>query len=212
MHYLCQLSATRFRKIKRDNRTNFDIVRVSFMNLGIIPNSLPGRRSGFRRKAAVFNFSEFAALYRVAPAVAGKPFGNLRRCWPVNLSTPLLLTLSLVTLLAISTTSCTKQSNVNSSGFAPSQSTLPAPNYVVQDLLSYARPLCGTAADGDLYPGVSAPFGMIQWSPDAGSGLHCGGYAYEYSTICGFSLDHLSGAGCNYGGNFAFMPVLSMPT
>ena len=212
MHYLCQLSATRFRKIKRDNRTNFDIVRVSFMNLGIIPNSLPGRRSGFRRKAAVFNFSEFAALYRVAPAVAGKPFGNLRRCWPENLSTPLLLTLSLVTLLAISTTSCTKQSNVNSSGFAPSQSTLPAPNYVVQDLLSYARPLCGTAADGDLYPGVSAPFGMIQWSPDAGSGLHCGGYAYEYSTICGFSLDHLSGAGCNYGGNFAFMPVLSMPT
>ncbi|HLZ53080.1 MAG TPA: glycoside hydrolase family 92 protein, partial [Verrucomicrobiae bacterium] len=88
----------------------------------------------------------------------------------------------------------------------------PAPAYTITDLVPYAKPLCGTAADGDLYPGVSAPFGMIQWSPDTGSGRHCGGYAYEDSGICGFSLDHLSGAGCTYGGNFAFMPVPGAPT
>jgi len=92
------------------------------------------------------------------------------------------------------------------------QTTPPAPAYAVQDLAQYVRPLCGTAADGDLYPGATAPFGMIQWSPDTGSGQHCGGYAYEDSTISGFSLDHLSGAGCTYGGNFGFMPVLNAPT
>ena len=112
--------------------------------------------------------------------------------------------LGLMALLAASSTSCVKppgtQSDNSTSGSAPS--------YLIQDLLPYAKPLCGTAADGDLYPGVSAPFGMIQWSPDTRLGLHCGGYAYEESTICGFSLDHLSGAGCTYGGNFAFMPVL----
>ena len=92
------------------------------------------------------------------------------------------------------------------------KTTSPAPAYPIEDLVQYVRPLCGTAADGDLYPGVSAPFGMVQWSPDTGSGRHCGGYAYEDSSICGFSLDHLSGAGCTYGGNFVFMPVPSAPT
>ena len=89
---------------------------------------------------------------------------------------------------------------------------MPAPAYALQNLMQYAKPMCGTAADGDLYPGATAPFGMIQWSPDTGPGQHCGGYAYEDSRICGFSLDHLSGAGCTYGGNFAFMPVLGAVT
>ncbi len=120
--------------------------------------------------------------------------------------------LCLMVLLAGGTTSCVKQPNAKSGGLASGQTTPPAPAYAVQDLVQYAKPLCGTAADGDLYPGVTAPFGMIQWSPDTGLGRHCGGYAYEDSSICGFSLDHLSGAGCNYGGNFTFMPVLGAPT
>lgn len=138
-------------------------------------------------------------------------FERIQR-WPANVLRPLPLTLCLIILLVGGATSCTKQPNVQSGGPAVGQATSPAPAYAVQDLVQYARPLCGTAADGDLYPGVSAPFGMIQWSPDTGSGRHCGGYAYEDSSICGFSLDHLSGAGCNYGGNFAFMPVLSALT
>jgi predicted alpha-1,2-mannosidase len=126
--------------------------------------------------------------------------------------TPLPLALCLITLLAINVTSCGKHPTAESetSTSAPTPPP-PPPKYPVQDLLQYVKPLCGTAADGDLYPGPSAPFGMIQWSPDTGSGRHCGGYAYEDATICGFSLDHLSGAGCPYGGNFAFMPVLSAP-
>ena len=178
------------------------------MNFGTIPNPVPGTRSGFRQKAAIPGFLKLAALYRVAATVVGKPFGNLRRCWPAIFLKFRLPAFCLIALLAIGTTSCTKQSDVNPSGSSASQTPAPTPAYGVQDLLSYAKPLCGTAADGDLYPGASAPFGMLQWSPDTQSGLHCGGYAYEESTIGGFSLDHLSGAGCTYGGNFAFMPVL----
>ena len=127
--------------------------------------------------------------------------------WLANVLKLLPWTLCLIALLAGGTSSCVKQPNTKSGGSGVGQATTPAPAYVVQDLVQYARPLCGTAADGDLYPGATAPFGMIQWSPDTGSGRHCGGYAYEDSSICGFSLDHLSGAGCNYGGNFAFMPA-----
>lgn len=119
--------------------------------------------------------------------------------------------LFLAALLALGVTSCTTQSHCGSSSSASGRSKQFASTYSIENLAQYVNPLCGTAADGDLYPGATAPFGMIQWSPDTGLGRHCGGYAYEESSICGFSLDHLSGAGCTYGGNFAFMPVLSTP-
>ena len=77
------------------------------------------------------------------------------------------------------------------------------------DLLQYASPFCGTTHDGGLYPGATAPFGLIQWSPDSGKRQNLGGYNYQDSTIFGFSLDHLSGGGAWYAGNFAFMPVAS---
>jgi predicted alpha-1,2-mannosidase len=50
---------------------------------------------------------------------------------------------------------------------------------------------------------------MIQWSPDSGKRPTLAGYNYADSSIDGFSLDHLSGAGSWYGGNFAFMPILA---
>jgi predicted alpha-1,2-mannosidase len=77
------------------------------------------------------------------------------------------------------------------------------------NLLPYANPFCGTTHDGGLYPGATAPFGMIQWSPDSGKRPTLAGYDYRDSTINGFSLDHLSGGGSLYAGNFAFMPVLA---
>ncbi|HUA69320.1 MAG TPA: GH92 family glycosyl hydrolase [Candidatus Saccharimonadales bacterium] len=115
-------------------------------------------------------------------------------------------TLFLFTLLA--------GSNVNQANAEPDNSAIgrSSPAYVIQNVAQYVNPLCGTAADGDLFPGATAPFGMIQWSPDTGSGQHCGGYAYEDSRISGFSLDHLSGAGCTYGENFAFMPIIGALT
>jgi predicted alpha-1,2-mannosidase len=81
-------------------------------------------------------------------------------------------------------------------------------SYPILNLFQYAKPICGTGNDGNTYPGPSMPFGMIQWSPDTGPGRVIAGYNYKDSTIKGFSLDHLNGAGCFYGGNFGFTPEL----
>jgi len=51
---------------------------------------------------------------------------------------------------------------------------------------------------------------MIQWSPDTGPGKVVAGYNYRDSLIEGFSLDHLSGAGCYYGGNFGLHQSLEI--
>jgi predicted alpha-1,2-mannosidase len=64
-------------------------------------------------------------------------------------------------------------------------------------------PFIGTAGDGNTFPGASLPFGMIQWSPDTGSE---GWYFYNESKIRGFSLTHLSGAGCPLYGDFPILP------
>jgi predicted alpha-1,2-mannosidase len=81
----------------------------------------------------------------------------------------------------------------------------------VDGLTANVNPLNGTASDGDTFPGAVLPFGMIQWSPDTTPTV-AGGYAYSASRIVGFGLDHMSGAGCAYGGNFAFMPYLGALT
>ena len=79
--------------------------------------------------------------------------------------------------------------------------------YPLQTLTTNVQPLNGTANDGDTFPGAVLPFGMVQWSPDTTSLDHSGGYYYPDQQIVGFSLDHLSGAGCGYGGDFAFTPI-----
>ncbi|HTV39664.1 MAG TPA: GH92 family glycosyl hydrolase [Candidatus Sulfotelmatobacter sp.] len=92
------------------------------------------------------------------------------------------------------------------------------PDYKLENLVQYAHPICGTGnypaqwGDNNLFPGAVMPFGMIQWSPDTGAGLKPGGYSYNDTQISGFSLDHLSGAGCTDGGNFSFMPILDAGT
>jgi predicted alpha-1,2-mannosidase len=63
-------------------------------------------------------------------------------------------------------------------------------------------PFIGTAGGGNTFPGATLPFGMIQWSPDSGID---GFYNYEGKNISGFSLTHLSGAGCPL---YADVPVL----
>lgn len=74
--------------------------------------------------------------------------------------------------------------------------------------VSLVRTLMGTdegAADfgtgggaGATFPGAVAPFGMLQLSPDTDPSFHnyAGGYTYSDSRIKGFSMTHLSGAGC----------------
>jgi predicted alpha-1,2-mannosidase len=84
-------------------------------------------------------------------------------------------------------------------------------------LASYVNPFIGTNPapnshygfgfdTGDVYPGAVAPHGMVAWSPDTTTGIP-GGYWYPDNTIKGFSLNHFSGRGCSYEGDFPFMPV-----
>ncbi len=70
------------------------------------------------------------------------------------------------------------------------------------------RPGPGTFGGGHNFPGASAPFGMVQWSPDTTPAApHSGGYDYRDHHLSGFSLTHLSGAGCALYGDFPFLPT-----
>jgi putative alpha-1,2-mannosidase len=66
-------------------------------------------------------------------------------------------------------------------------------------------PFIGTADEGRTFPGATVPFGMLQWSPDTRD--EPGGYEYHDNVIQGFSLTHLSGAGC-----VAFQDIPILPT
>jgi len=80
-------------------------------------------------------------------------------------------------------------------------------------LSDYIRPLIGTHGEGNVYPGPSAPFGMVQLSPDTDKVLWATASGYEYSdpTILGFSLTHLSGTGIPDLGDFLFIPQVGQP-
>ncbi len=58
---------------------------------------------------------------------------------------------------------------------------------------------------GETFPGAAVPFGMVQWSPDTVKFAYSG-YAYGDNRIRGFSLTHLSGAGCSQYGDLPFLP------
>jgi predicted alpha-1,2-mannosidase len=79
--------------------------------------------------------------------------------------------------------------------------------------VDYVRPFVGTQGEGNTYPGPSAPFGMIQLSPDTDDELWetASGYDYSDPSIMGFSLTHLSGTGIPDLGDFLFMPQIGNP-
>ncbi len=103
---------------------------------------------------------------------------------------------------------------------ASSAITTPAsPPFQMLDLAQYVDPFVGTgegsqsfgfgAAGGNTYPGATLPFGMTQFSPDtAGGPMRTSGYGYADPVIRGFSLTHLSGAGCAIFGDVPFMPAV----
>ncbi len=73
----------------------------------------------------------------------------------------------------------------------------------------YVDPMIGTAGHGHTFPGATAPFGMVQLSPDTrvdGSWDGCSGYHYDDDSIYGFSHTHLSGTGCSDYGDVMFVP------
>jgi len=64
-------------------------------------------------------------------------------------------------------------------------------------------PFIGTTNTGNVFPGATLPFGMIQWSPDTGPDAW---YDYSKDRITGFSLTHISGAGCPVYGDIPVLP------
>ncbi len=91
---------------------------------------------------------------------------------------------------------------------------------MANDILDFVDPMIGTQRMGHVYPGASAPFGMVQLSPDtdtipyAVDGKYnppvystCSGYQYNDSTIVGFSHTHFSGTGHSDLGDILLMPT-----
>ncbi|WP_082725287.1 GH92 family glycosyl hydrolase [Burkholderia sp. RF4-BP95] len=109
-------------------------------------------------------------------------------------------------------------------GGSPSSGATPA----LLKLTQYVNPLIGTLASnspnpvpagqaGSVVPAAGLPSGMVQWAPDTNttpapaSSAEPGspaGYYYDLKSIHGFSVTHMSGAGC--GGNNGEFPI--MPT
>ncbi len=73
----------------------------------------------------------------------------------------------------------------------------------------YVCPIIGTDFTGHTFPGATAPFGMVQLSPDTriDTWEGCSGYHYSDDTILGFSHTHLNGTGCLDYGDVLLMPL-----
>lgn len=89
-----------------------------------------------------------------------------------------------------------------------------------QNLTSYVNPFVGTKNMGHTFPGATAPFGMVQLSPETNQEpyaidgkynpetyRYCSGYQYNDKTIFGFAHTHFSGVGHSDLGDFLIMPT-----
>lgn len=89
------------------------------------------------------------------------------------------------------------------------------------NLVPYVHPIIGTQRMGHTFPGATAPFGMVQVSPDTDTVgyeqngkynpdvyKYCAGYQYDDKTIVGFSHTHFSGTGHSDLGDFLVMPTV----
>ena len=90
------------------------------------------------------------------------------------------------------------------------------------DFTQYVNPFIGTSKMGHVFPGATAPFGMVQLSPQTNFELmfnednsynsdtykYCAGYQHHDSTIIGFSHTNFSGTGHSDLGDFLVMPTI----
>ena len=90
------------------------------------------------------------------------------------------------------------------------------------DYTQYVNPFIGTSKMGHVFPGATAPFGMVQLSPqtnfevmfkDDGSYNtetyeYCAGYQHRDSTIIGFAHTNFSGTGHSDLGDLLVMPTV----
>ncbi|WP_418509044.1 GH92 family glycosyl hydrolase [Corallibacter sp.] len=84
----------------------------------------------------------------------------------------------------------------------------------------YVNPFIGTSKMGHVFPGATAPFGMVQLSPQTNFQVmfkegkynpktyeYCAGYQHKDSTIIGFSHTNFSGTGHADLGDLLIMPT-----
>jgi predicted alpha-1,2-mannosidase len=96
----------------------------------------------------------------------------------------------------------------------PPLATAAALPALVADPTALVNPFIGTGDGGGVvgpvneFPGASAPFGMVAWSPDTTSRPSSGGYAYTDSATIGMSVTHVSGAGCGIAGDLPILPTV----
>ncbi|MCL6267084.1 GH92 family glycosyl hydrolase [Flagellimonas myxillae] len=78
-----------------------------------------------------------------------------------------------------------------------------------ESLVDLVDPFIGTGGHGHTFPGATAPFGMVQPSPDNGRGGWdwCSGYHISDSIISGFGQLHLSGTGIGDLADLLIMPT-----
>ena len=90
-----------------------------------------------------------------------------------------------------------------------------------QDLTSLVNPFIGTSKMGHVFPGATAPFGMVQLSPQTNWEVmfkadgsynretyeYCAGYQYRDTTLIGFAHTNFSGTGHSDLGDFLVMPT-----
>ncbi len=83
-----------------------------------------------------------------------------------------------------------------------------------QEPAAEVNPFIGTANGGNVFPGATMPFGMVQFSPEA-TPVHPsrpiaapGGYEFRATALRGFSLTNVEGWGCAGGsGDVPLMPT-----
>lgn len=82
-------------------------------------------------------------------------------------------------------------------------------NNTAKNFTEYVDPFIGTGGHGHTFPGATAPFGMVQPSPDNGTAGWdwCSGYHITDSIISGFGQLHLSGTGIGDLADLLLMPT-----
>lgn len=77
-----------------------------------------------------------------------------------------------------------------------------------QDYAKYVNPFIGNADNGHTFPGACVPFGLVQVSPESGTGSwrYCSGFNYDDDFIDGFSQTHLNGTGLPDLGDVLLFP------
>ncbi|GHO83189.1 lectin [Dictyobacter formicarum] len=123
---------------------------------------------------------------------------------------------TIVSIMIILTTLFTICLAVPAGNAQAAPAAAPSSSSPTQDLAHLVDPFTATGSStngpggwnvGNDFPGADAPFGMVQFSPDNATAW-AGGYYYGNNQIKGFSLTHLSGAGCDVYSDIPFTPYV----